>query len=118
MGIVRLLDYLAERRRTLVRITLVVMALLVVLDVILPAHYDRFFWETIGGFGAFYGFVSAVVLIAVAKGLGYALLYRREDYYEAGERSAGDDWGSSGDDWDGDGYAAGAAPRNDGEKGR
>lgn len=80
-GIVKLLTYLLERRRILARIMLSVMAMLVVLDVILPAQYDRFFWETIGGFGAFYGFVSAALFIVAAKGLGYLLLYRREDYY-------------------------------------
>lgn len=59
-----------------------ILALLVILDVIIPAKYERFPWDGIGGFGAVYGFVSCVLIIVVSKALGYALLYRREDYYD------------------------------------
>jgi hypothetical protein len=78
----RLLERMVANRRILTRIMLGVMAVLVVLDVVTPVYYDRFVWETIGGFGAFYGFVSCVVIIIGSKALGYALLYRPEDYYD------------------------------------
>ncbi|NBC34634.1 MAG: hypothetical protein GVY13_18315 [Alphaproteobacteria bacterium] len=59
-----------------------ILALLVVLDLIIPAKYDRLPWDGIGGFGAVYGFVSCVLIIVVAKALGNALLFRPEDYYD------------------------------------
>lgn len=82
MDVGKWLEYLVERRQTLTRITLAVMGLLVVADIVVPSDYDRFFWETIGGFGAFYGLVSCVLIIVVSKALGYGLLYRPEDYYD------------------------------------
>jgi uncharacterized membrane protein len=78
----RFLDYLVAHRRTLTWIMFGIMALLVVLDLLTPAKYDRFPWDGIGGFGALYGFVSCVLIILVSKALGYALLYRPEDYYD------------------------------------
>lgn len=82
MDIGRFLEYLVENGRTLRRIMYVVLAGLVVADILIPSGYDRFFWEQIGGFGAIYGFVSCVLIIVVSKALGYALLYRPEDYYD------------------------------------
>ncbi len=78
----RLLEYLTRHAAVLRWITLAVMGGLVIADLVLPSQYDRFPWESIGGFGAFYGFVSCVVIIVVAKALGYLLLYRDEDYYD------------------------------------
>jgi uncharacterized membrane protein len=78
----RILEWMVRHSRMLTWVMFGVMALLVVLDLIIPPHYDRFVWEGIGGFGAFYGFVSCVLIIVVSKALGYAFLYRPEDYYD------------------------------------
>ncbi len=82
MDVGKILQYLVERSRTLSWIMLAIMAGLVVADFLAPSHYDRFFWESVPGFGAIYGFVACVVIIIVSKALGYALLYRPEDYYD------------------------------------
>lgn len=82
MDLGKFLEYLVERRRTLTYVMYGVMALLVVADIVTPAEYDRYWWESIGGFGAIYGFISCVLIIVVSKALGYAFLYRREDYYD------------------------------------
>lgn len=82
MDIGRALEYLVERRRTLKWIMLALMAVLVVLDLVIPSHYQRFPWEGIGGFGALYGFIACTLIIVVSKALGYLLLYRPEDYYD------------------------------------
>lgn len=84
----RLLEGLVQRSRLLSRIMLVIMAALVIANIIYPAGYDRFFWETLGGAGAMYGIFSCVVIVVVAKFLGYKLLYRPENYYD-NEREAG-----------------------------
>lgn len=81
----KILEYLVARRRLLTRLTLGLMALLVVADVLKPSGYQRFPWDGIGGFAAFYGLASCLVIIVVSKALGYALLYRREDYYDDGD---------------------------------
>jgi uncharacterized membrane protein len=78
----KFLEFLVSRTKTLRWIMFGILALLVILDVIIPAKYERFPWDGIGGFGAVYGFVSCVLIIVVSKALGYALLYRREDYYD------------------------------------
>ena len=85
----RILEALVARRRGLRNATLVVMALLVVLDVFKEPAYERFAWDGISGFAALYGFVSCVLIIVVSKALGYAFLYRKEDYY--GESAGHDD---------------------------
>ena len=82
MKIGRFLEYLVSKTKTLGRIMFGILAFLVILDVIIPAKYERFPWDGIGGFGAVYGFVSCVLIIVVSKALGYALLYRPEDYYD------------------------------------
>jgi hypothetical protein len=78
----RFLQSMVDHAKLLSRVMLVIMALLVLANFIYPAGYDRFFWESLPGAGAVYGFVSCVVLIVVAKVLGYKLLYKPEDYYD------------------------------------
>lgn len=45
-------------------------------------HHAVFALENIPGYTAFFGLLSTVVLIAASKGIGHALLMKREDYYE------------------------------------
>lgn len=82
MNLGRVLQAMVERGTLLRRIMYVLLAGLVIADVIVPSKYDRFPWESIGGFGAFYGFISCVLIVVVSKALGYALLYRSEEYYD------------------------------------
>lgn len=82
MDIGKLLENMVANARTLRRIMLALMALLVLADVLVPSGYDRFVWESIGGFGALYGFVSCVLIIVVSKALGATVLNRPEDYYQ------------------------------------
>ena len=78
----RFLEFLVSKTKTLRWIMFGILVFLVILDVITPAAYERFPWDGIGGFGAVYGFISCVLIIVVSKALGYALLYRPEDYYD------------------------------------
>lgn len=77
----RWLEKLVARGRLLSLIMLALMVLLVLADIVLPPDYVRFRWDAIGGFAAVLGFLSCVLFIAVAKGLGTLLVYRPEDYY-------------------------------------
>jgi hypothetical protein len=76
------LDFLVRHARLLTWAILTIMAGLVIADVLIPTGYGRFPWDSIGGFGAFYGLLSSVLIILVSKLLGYAFLYRPENYYD------------------------------------
>jgi hypothetical protein len=57
-----------------------VLAALVLLDLVV-AHHPHFELEAIFGFGAWFGFLSCVALIVIAKGLGF-FLKRPDSYYD------------------------------------
>ena len=61
-------------------VSLVVLALLVALDLIV-AHKPHFGIDAIFGFGAWFGFLSCVVLILVPKAIG-VILKRSDSYYD------------------------------------
>ncbi len=82
MDLGKLLEALVQRGPLLKRLMWIVLIGLVIADIIIPSKYDRFPWESIGGFGAFYGFMSCVVIVVVSKALGYLMLYRKEGYYD------------------------------------
>lgn len=82
MTLSKLLQYLVDHARALRWGACVVLAGLVVADLLVPSPYDRFPWESWGGFGAAYGLFSCVLIIAVAKALGALLLYRSENFYD------------------------------------
>jgi hypothetical protein len=82
MKLARMLEWLVRRGRALSLGLLVIMAGLVLADIIIEPAYVRFPWDRLGGFGAVYGFICCIVIIALAKGLGQALLYQPEDYYD------------------------------------
>ncbi len=86
MRLARILDWLVQRWRFLAVLALVTMALLVVADFATEPSYQRYPWDGLGGFGALYGFASCVVIIIVSKALGYAFLYRSDDYYDDEQR--------------------------------
>jgi hypothetical protein len=81
----RILEALVARRRPLRNAVLVIMALLVVAGLFKEPKYERFAWDSFGAFAALYGFISCVLIIVVSKALGYAFLYRKENYYGEAE---------------------------------
>ena len=78
----RLLDLLVRNAGWLRWVLLAAMGALVIADLLISTGYDRFVWESWGGFGALFGVLATLVLIALAKGLGFGLAYRTEDYYD------------------------------------
>ena len=85
MNLVRLIDFLRNRLRTVVLGCAAVLAALVLLDAI-PAlvdkHHAHTAVEKFPGFWAVFGFVACVVIILVSKGFGKAGIMKREDYYD------------------------------------
>lgn len=78
----RLLESLFAKRRLWGALALLMMFLSVLADWLKTPSYERFPWDSIGGFAALYGLFSCLMLIAIAKGLGYALLFRKPGYYK------------------------------------
>ena len=91
MNLVKLIQFLRDRLKTLIWIGCAVLALVVVLDAI-PAIVDKEHAHTAierwPGFWAVFGFVACVVIIIASKWFGHAGIMVREDYYEEGSAPA------------------------------
>jgi len=76
--------YLAnpDNKRKLTIIFIVILVIVFASDFLVNRHHAVFIWDKIPGWSAFYGFVSCVLLIIVAKFFGHAWLYKKEDYYD------------------------------------
>jgi len=82
MKLLALIEFLRARLKTVVRLSLALLALLVLLDALLIDKKDAHTWiERIPGFWAAWGFVGCVVLIILSKWFGHLGIMTREDYY-------------------------------------
>ena len=85
MILVRLIEYLRQRLKTVVRLCLVFLAVLILLDAIPalvdkePAHTALEHWPA---FWAFFGFLGCIILILLSKWFGHLGIMTREDYYD------------------------------------
>jgi hypothetical protein len=78
----RTLEKLVAETPRLKRIAYAVLALTVVVDFFLPRHHPHFFWDTIPGFSAVFGFIACILIIVVSKAFGRFWVARSEDYYD------------------------------------
>ena len=77
-------DHWLTRESTIKRLWIVfaiVLAVTVLADLVI-SHHGYFGLDGTIGFGAWFGFLSCVVLIVVAKGLG-SVLKRPDTYYDS-----------------------------------
>jgi hypothetical protein len=85
MNLARFIQYLRDHLKTVVRVCLVMLALLVVIDAI-PGVVDKEHAHTRAehwpAFWAVFGFVGCVILILASKAFGSAGIMQREDYYD------------------------------------
>ncbi|MBL9207304.1 MAG: hypothetical protein JNN01_19595 [Opitutaceae bacterium] len=85
MNLLRFIEFLRRHLKTVVRLSLAVLALLVVADAV-PALVDKHHAHTklehLPGFWAAFGFVACVVIVMVSKAFGHAGIMTREDYYD------------------------------------
>jgi|TARA_B100000315_G_C14595801_1_gene599160 hypothetical protein len=72
----------ALRKMKIKRIAYGVLALLILVDFIIPRHEIHFFGDKIPGFWSFFGFIACVVIIVASKWLGKYGLMKDEDYYD------------------------------------
>ncbi len=86
MKLVRLIEFLRDRLKPLIKICYVLLGLLVVVDA-LPffvhkeghSHTEI---ERLPGFWSVFGFVACVAIILVSKWYGHAGIMKRENFYD------------------------------------
>lgn len=85
MKLVRLIEWLRQRLKLLVRVGIGVLALLVVIDA-LPVLVDKEHAHTAAerwpGFWAVFGFVGCALIVFLSKAFGHAGIMKREEYYD------------------------------------
>ena len=83
MNLVKLIEALRQRLKTVIYVGYGVLALVVLLDIAFvhkgEAHTDV---ERLPGFWAVFGFVACTVIVLVSKWFGHAGIMTREDYYD------------------------------------
>ncbi len=83
MNLVKFIEFLRNRLKTVVRVCYALLALLIVLDALLVskehAHTAPEHWPA---FWSVFGFVACVLIIILSKWYGHAGIMTREDYYE------------------------------------
>jgi hypothetical protein len=88
--IVKLIDYLRDRLKTVIRLCYVVLGLLVVYDVtFVDKHAVHTAMEKLPGFWSVFGFVACVLIIILSKWYGHVKWFGSkfrimspEDYYD------------------------------------
>jgi len=85
MKLVRLIDFLRDRMKTVVRVCAVALFALVVIDALpflVDKHHAHTAVEKFPLFWAGFGFVACVVIILASKAFGKAGIMQREDFYD------------------------------------
>lgn len=81
----KLVDYVGNpaNSQKLTKMGYVALAIVFVADFFVHRAHPIYIWDKIPGWGAFYGFVSCVVIIIVSKFLGHqGGIMQSEDYYD------------------------------------
>ena len=85
MKLLRLIDFLRDRLKTVVRMGIAVLMLLVLLDAI-PAIVEKEHAHTaaehLPGFWAVFGLLGCLLLVLISKTYGHLGVSTREDYYD------------------------------------
>jgi hypothetical protein len=85
MKLVELIGFLRKRLKTVVRLCLGILALLVIVDAIpgiVGKEHAHTALERLPGFWAVFGLVGCIILILLSKAFGHAGIMQREEYYD------------------------------------
>jgi hypothetical protein len=85
MNLVKLIDFLRDRLKLVVRICYALLLLLVIIDAIpllVDKHHAHTEVEHVPGFWSIFGFIACVLIVVVSKWYGHAGIMKREDYYD------------------------------------
>lgn len=84
MRLVKLIEFLRNRLRTVVWVCVGVLVLLCLADVFLVSKEDAHTWAErhIPAFWAVFGFIACALIIILSKWYGHSGIMTREDYYD------------------------------------
>ena len=85
MKLLRLIEFLRAHLKGLIRLSLGVLALLVLIDAIpglVNKEHAHTAAEHFPAFWSAFGFIACVMIILVSKAFGHAGIMQREDYYD------------------------------------
>ena len=85
MNLLRLIDFLRNRLRLVVRVSLAALVVLVLLDAvpaIVSKEHAHTAAEHIPAFWAAFGLLGCLLLVIVSKIFGHLFVSTREDYYD------------------------------------
>ena len=85
MNLLRLIDFLRNRLRLVVRVSLAALVVLVLLDAvpaIVSKEHAHTAAEHIPAFWAAFGLLGCLLLVIISKTLGHLGISTREDYYD------------------------------------
>jgi len=83
MNPVKLIEFLRQRLKTVVRICFGVLALLILADALfVNKEHAHTGVEHLPAFWSVFGFVACVLIIILSKWFGHAGIMTREDYYD------------------------------------
>ncbi len=83
MKLLKFIEFLRARLKWLVRISLGILALLILADALfVNKEHAHTGLERIPGFWAAFGFVGCVLIIILSKWYGHSGIMTREDYYD------------------------------------
>jgi uncharacterized membrane protein YidH (DUF202 family) len=85
MNLLALIEFLRRHLKTVIRVCLALLVVLVIVDAIplfVDKHHAHTKGEHVPGFWSAFGFVACVVIVYVSKWFGHAGIMTREDYYD------------------------------------
>lgn len=93
MNLLKIIEFLRVRLKTVVYAGLGALALLVLWDAVLvhKEHAHTFAEKKIPGFWSVFGFVACVMIILVSKWFGHCGIMKQENYYDARKEDQSDE---------------------------
>ena len=84
MRLVKLIEFLRNRLKTVIWACLVVLGLLILVDALFAnKEHAHTALERLPGFWSVYGFIGCALIVIVSKWYGHSGIMTREDYYDA-----------------------------------
>lgn len=83
MKLIQFIEFIRRRLKTVVKLGLGVLALLVLADALFVNKEHAHTWiERIPGFWALFGLLGCIIIILLSKAFGHLGIMTREDYYD------------------------------------
>ena len=80
--LLRLIEFLRQRLRTVIYASCGVLALVALIDVFVDKHHAHTKAEHLPAFWSVFGFLACVLIVLLSKAFGKAGIMTREDYYD------------------------------------